>query len=486
MHGDINSKFFHASVIHRRQRNKILRIKQHDDLWISDEEGIANCFFQFYLDLFRHGGRRDFSKVLGYVIPVITRDENEAVLKEITLLEVKEATFQLDGLKALGLDGFSAHEVFHYLRSKKKGSMFEYALKMDMNKASDRIEWDFLREVLLKLDFHMRWVQIIMGCVSSVNFSLLLSGRNVAEFTLGRGLRQGDLLSPYLFIIIADVFSLMISCYIANGDLRGVKLARYGPTLSHCFFADNALLFMNSDLEDCLVLKSLISYYCEASGQEGSKLHWKAWHKLVVPKKDGGLGFKDFQKFKIALLAKQAWRILENPDDLWVQVLKGSYFSNGDFLNAKKGYRASWAWSSILEGRNLLMNGACSKIGNGEYVFIWKDKWVKELIVDGALDLSVIEDVINPVEAKAINSIAIRSNGSADRLIWPLCKDGSLWKAIWGVNAVPKVKSFLWMACVRALLTCEALYRRKCAPSPACHICGLEEETDEHVILLCD
>ncbi|KAF7807955.1 TMV resistance protein N-like [Senna tora] len=77
----------------RRQRNKILRIKSVDDQWILNEEGIAACFAQFYSDLFRFGGRTDLSKVLSYVNPVISQEENEALLKDISYLEVKEAAF---------------------------------------------------------------------------------------------------------------------------------------------------------------------------------------------------------------------------------------------------------------------------------------------------------------------------------------------------------------------------------------------------------
>lgn len=87
---------------------------------------------------------------------------------------------------------FIAHEAFHYLNCKKSGVNFDVALKVDMNKAYDRLEWSFIEKVLLWLGFCVEWVEKIMLCLSSVHYNLLLSGRKVASFKPGRGLRQGD------------------------------------------------------------------------------------------------------------------------------------------------------------------------------------------------------------------------------------------------------------------------------------------------------
>lgn len=139
------------------------------------------------------------------------------------------------------------HEAFHYLKSRVSGGKYELAVKLDMNKAYDRVEWDFMKDVMLKLGFNAVWVDKIMMCISSVNFDLLLSGKSVAKFNPKRGLRQGDPLSPYLFIMVADDLSRMLISEVNEGNIKGIKLARSCPVLSHYLFADDSVFFVKAD-----------------------------------------------------------------------------------------------------------------------------------------------------------------------------------------------------------------------------------------------
>lgn len=101
-------------------------------------------------------------------------------------------------------------DTFHYMRKKKKGRKGYIGLKLDMSKAYDRIKWNFLENVLIYMGFPMPWVSLIMKYVRSVSFSVLLNGSPLPYFYPNRGLRQGDPLSPYLFILCSEFFSGLI------------------------------------------------------------------------------------------------------------------------------------------------------------------------------------------------------------------------------------------------------------------------------------
>ncbi|KAM1798595.1 hypothetical protein ACFX12_032647 [Malus domestica] len=109
------------------------------------------------------------------------------------------------------------------------------------------------------------------------------------------------------------------------------------------------------------------------------RIHWVNWDTLGRPKYEGGLGFQNFQDFNDALLVKQCWRLILNPNSLWAQTLKACYFPHSSFLDAKLGSRASWAWASLLVGRDILKNGAHWQILNGRDTRIWVDRWLPSL-----------------------------------------------------------------------------------------------------------
>lgn len=88
------------------------------------------------------------------------------------------------------------------------------------------------------------------------------------------------------------------------------------------------------------------------------------------------MSFRNLVNFNIALLAKQVWRLHTNPEALWTKVLKGIYYPNCDIINAGKGSRALWAWSSLLEGKALIVRGSRWQVGNGLSIDLWKDNWL--------------------------------------------------------------------------------------------------------------
>ncbi|KAL0378617.1 UNVERIFIED_CONTAM: putative mitochondrial protein [Sesamum radiatum] len=95
------------------------------------------------------------------------------------------------------------------------------ALKLDISKAYDKVMWSFLRQVLHKLGFHEYFIELVLLCVSSVSYSVMLSGRQFGKLIPERGLREGDPLSPYLFLLCTEALSSLITKAETSGQLDG-------------------------------------------------------------------------------------------------------------------------------------------------------------------------------------------------------------------------------------------------------------------------
>jgi len=160
-----------------------------------------------------------------------------------------------------------AHEVFYSLKSRKRQANSYMALKTDITKAYDRLEWSFIEKTMTHMGFNSTWIAWIMKCISTVSFSVLINGSPHGHINPTRGIRQGDPLSPYIFILCAEVLSHMMNQAEINKQLKGIKLSTRGPSISHLLFADDSLFFTMANHRSCHAIKTVLRTYEEASGQ---------------------------------------------------------------------------------------------------------------------------------------------------------------------------------------------------------------------------
>ena len=126
----------------------------------------------------------------------------------------------------------------------------------------------------------------------------------------------------------------------------------------------------------CEETSTMICRYWWNHQDEKNKCHWISWEQMTRAKQDGGMGFRDLHIFNMAMLARQSWRLLQNPDSLCCTVLKAMYFPDCSILNAEAKPAMSYSWRSILRWLELLKEGIIWRVGSGENIDAWKDPWI--------------------------------------------------------------------------------------------------------------
>jgi len=211
------------------------------------------------------------SRRLGSVMNKIISEEQFAFVED---------RFMLDGIVV-------ANEIVHEAKLKNKPT---FIFKVDFEKAYDSVSWEFLQNMMRRMGFTDRWRKWIDGCLKSATVSVLINGSPSQQFSMKRGLRQGDPLAPFLFLIVAQGFAELMENAARLQLFEGVKVGRLNVEVSHLQFADDTLVIGKSTLNNVLVIKSILRWFELCSGLKVN------FHKSKL----AGLGMFEMEKNSFA------------------------------------------------------------------------------------------------------------------------------------------------------------------------------------------
>lgn len=162
-----------------------------------------------------------------------------------------------------------AQEIIHDMSKHNIGD--NIVIKLDMAKAYDRMAWNFLMDVLRRFGFSYKWINLVWNLISSVWYSILINGSRNGFFSSAQGLKQGDPLSPSLFILGAEVLSRTLNSLLTHDNFIPFSMHQRGPQIKYLAYADDIVIFSSSKSKSVNLIMKQIKNYEKASGQEVNK-----------------------------------------------------------------------------------------------------------------------------------------------------------------------------------------------------------------------
>nr|KYP63926.1 Putative ribonuclease H protein At1g65750 family [Cajanus cajan] len=279
--------------------------------------------------------------------------------------------------------------------------------------------------------------------------------------------------------------------------------------------------------------KLLNAFWWGANSNKHKGIKWMRWERLAISKLEGGLGFKNLSAFNLAMLGKQAWRLLSNPNSLIRRIYQAKYYPKGSFLNASLGHNPSYTWKSLWSTQHLLKNGICWRLGNGNTIPVWGEPWIKyndnyhcihphdpsnsqafkvsDLMSNdknGWNDV-LINSLLDKDTSNRILNIPILNPHCEDKRIWKWNPSGSYtvrsaykgylqhclsmgnlnvpgpWKNIWNLRIPHKIKHFIWRLMRDILPTRPNLQKKGIRCPSTCFRCNTDIENTWHTFFSC-
>ncbi|XP_058752711.1 uncharacterized protein LOC131625894 [Vicia villosa] len=228
--------------------------------------------------------------------------------------------------------------------------------------------------------------------------SVLVNGSPTKEFVMDKGLRQGDPLSLFLFVIVEEGLKGLVSKAVDIGEYVGFNIRR-ACSVDILQFVDDTLLIGEWSWKQVWATKApkkvlkditrLQSNFLWGGAGEGRKIHWVSWKTICLPIEKGGLGLRRIKDFNLAFLNKWRWRILGGSEALWYNVLKARYGDinlhvvSFDAKNSKKISKSSW-WMDILSLENsytdnFFVDNCRFIVGRGFNISFWNSRWMEDI-----------------------------------------------------------------------------------------------------------
>nr|GEV39388.1 putative RNA-directed DNA polymerase, eukaryota, reverse transcriptase zinc-binding domain protein [Tanacetum cinerariifolium] len=233
------------------------------DCGVNKSPGLDGFTFEFFCNFWDVIGT-EFSEAIEWFFEhgFFPKGCNSSFIALIPKIQDAKHCSDYRPITLIGNDPFILNELLTWCKKLKKQAMI---FKVDFAKAFDSVRWGFLDDVLLSFGFGVKWIRWVKCCLSSAMASILVNGSPSLKFTFERGLKQGDPLSPYLFILVVESLNLSLNRVIADGIYSGISI---GPSMkvSHLFYVDDVVFVGEWSRNNIQSLVNVLNIFYLASG----------------------------------------------------------------------------------------------------------------------------------------------------------------------------------------------------------------------------